>query len=199
MLPLRDARAFIFDLDGTLLSLPVDWLQLRNKIAEFAQGEITSVFETLAWLTREKPELKAALFDTLDEYELRAAPTATLYEGSREVLQRVSEAGRVDLVTMQGRRVCELLLQRFDLARYFQKVFTREDSLNRGEQLEMALKSLALPGEGVVFVGDRLNDLNSARRVGINFVFIRSREDSAGAEVAFHDMKAFMNALKSDE
>jgi len=64
---LRDARAFIFDLDGTLLSLPVEWPQLRKKFAELAQREITSVFQTLAWLASEKPEMRAALFRILDE------------------------------------------------------------------------------------------------------------------------------------
>jgi HAD superfamily hydrolase (TIGR01549 family) len=199
MLLLRDARGFIFDLDGTLLSLPVDWPQLRKKFAELAQREITSVFQTLTWLATEKPEMKPTLFSILDEYEIRAAPDATLYEGSREVLREVSEGGRIGLVTMQGRKVCEMLLQRFDLTNYFQGVLTREDSLDRGEQLEMALRSLAVPKERVVFVGDRLNDLNSARRVGVSFVFIRSREEGTGAEVVFHDMKSFMSALASDE
>jgi len=90
-----------------------------------------------------------------------------------------------------------MLLERFDLARYFHKVLTREDSLDRGEQLEMALSGLAVPKERAVFVGDRLNDLNSAKRVGVKFVFIRSREDGTQAEVAFRDMKSFLTALTS--
>ena len=193
---IRDSRAFIFDMDGTLLSLPVEWPEVRVKLAEQAgMAQFQPVFETLRTVVKERPGLRTTLLETLDDYEMRADQSASLHDGSRRVIELLSSTAKLALVTMQGKKVRDRLLQKFALGRYFQVLLTREDSLDRAEQLEMAIRALSIPKEESVFVGDRLNDLNAARKVGVEFVFIRSRED-AQAKISFPDMNSFCNFLE---
>ena len=153
------------------------------------------VFETLGKVLRERPGLRTTLLGTLDEYELSAEQSASLHEGSRRVIELLSSTAKLALITMQGKKVRDKLLQKFALERYFQVLLAREDSLDRAEQLEMAIRALSISKEESVFVGDRLNDLNAARKVSVEFVFIRSREE-ADAKISFPDMNSFGNFLE---
>ncbi len=192
---IQDARAIIFDMDGTLLSLPVDWPEVRTRLAEQAGlKQFQPVFETLRTVLGERPGLGTTLFETLDEYEMKADPFASLHEGSKHVIELLSGTAKLALVTLQGRKVRDRLLQKFALDRYFEVLLAREDSLDRAEQLEMALRALSVSKEESVFVGDRLNDLNAAMKVGLEFVFIRSRED-ARSKLSFLDMSSFGDFL----
>jgi phosphoglycolate phosphatase-like HAD superfamily hydrolase len=182
-------------MDGTLLSLPVEWPEVRAKLAEQA-GTVNfqPVFDTLGVVLRERPGLRATLLGTLDEYELRADRSALLHEGTRRVIELLSRTSKLAIVTMQGKKIRDRLLQRFALERYFSVFLSREDSLDRAEQIEMAIRALSISKGESVFVGDRLNDLNAARKVGVEFVLIRNRED-AQTKFSFPDMSSFGDFL----
>ena len=63
----------IFDMDRTLLSLSMDWPQIRSRLAKMAaRDRFQPVFETMREVILQRPELSAELFGTLDEYELDA-------------------------------------------------------------------------------------------------------------------------------
>jgi phosphoglycolate phosphatase-like HAD superfamily hydrolase len=127
-----------------------------------------------------------------------AAPRAVLYPDSFELLKALAESSAVSLVTMQGPKATELLLERFDLKQFFVHYFTRDDSLDRGEQLLIALGSMRAKKESSVFVGDRLNDLNAAKRVGVPFTMIRTHgEDPEDEDVTlYHNVSEFYDAVR---
>lgn len=196
-----DARGFIFDLDGTLLYLPVDWSDLRRQLKSIAKVsyEVQPIFQTLEKIIGERPELREPLFQKIDEFEQQAAAKAELHEGSAGVLKLLGETCDLSLVTMQGRTVTEHLFESLRLKDYFSSSFTRDISLDRAKQLELALAGMKLSRKDVVFVGDRINDLNAARKVGVRFVLVRGRMDDVDPEVSYPSMNALLAALRSDE
>jgi HAD superfamily hydrolase (TIGR01509 family) len=191
-------KGVIFDMDGTLLSLPIDWRLVRSRLEDIAGREqFQPIFETMKDVIFQSPEMKAELFGALDDYELNAERSALFHPGSRQVVETLSRDAKLALVTMQGKKVRDRLLQRFEVAPYFQVLLSREDSLDRAEQLNIALRALSVTEAEAVFVGDRLNDLNAAAKVGVDFVFIRGPEedDDTPARMRFQDMASFMTFL----
>jgi phosphoglycolate phosphatase-like HAD superfamily hydrolase len=68
---------------------------------------------------------------------------------------------------MQGKVVVDAILEKLGLT--FEVVLTREDSLNRAEQLKMAVKKLAANLGDVLFVGNSDNDVLAAKQVMCSF------------------------------
>ena len=193
---IREAKGFIFDMDGTLLSISVDWPAVGAELARISgRSNFVPIFETIKEVLQTNPQLRLPFFRVLDEFVLRQEPEARLFEGSRETLELLSRRGKIALVTMQGPQVRDKILNRFDLARFFQVLISREDSIERSEQLALAVAHLGLQKGEVVFVGDRIHDLNSAAKVGTSFVLMGERPGVNAT--SFPDMKALLAFLRS--
>jgi len=137
------------------------------------------------------PDLRERVLELIDGHELAALDTARLSDGALDSLKKLSNGSNLALVTMQGRRVCSKILEKLGIDKIFVAVFTREDSLERAPQLQMALKALKASPRDTTFIGDRINDLNAARSVGLRFVMIRAQEDNPPADALFRSMREF--------
>ncbi len=169
--------AFIFDLDGTLANIPVDWQLVRLELRATLKTEepFSPLFGSLLKLLNERPEARGIVFSLIDRHETAALPNSSLIEGVEETLSKLSEGAVLSLVTMQGRRACEGILTMFSLSRFFRHFITREDSLERSKQLRMAMARLNAKRDEVLFVGDRLHDVRSAREVGVAVAMITEK------------------------
>jgi phosphoglycolate phosphatase-like HAD superfamily hydrolase len=76
------------------------------------------------------------------------------------------------MVTMQGRSACDAVVGRFTPPGLFRRVVTREDSLDRAEQIGIAVRSLGSAPGRTLFVGDRLNDVVAARKAGVEVAVV---------------------------
>jgi HAD superfamily hydrolase (TIGR01549 family) len=191
-------EAYIFDFDGTLGTIPVDWEGVKESLRRVTDetSDFKQIFATLDELIAKSPRLAGPAFAVLDEFEEAAAPSARLYDGSKALLSRLAERAKVALVTMQGRVICSQILEKFELKQYFIRYITREDSLDRAEQLEFALAAMRVERASAMFVGDRLNDLNAAKKVRIPFTMIRTHgEDPSEAVPIFHSLAEFSESL----
>jgi phosphoglycolate phosphatase len=170
----RDYSAYIFDLDGTLFTIPVDWSGVRKELAAELGEPIgdSPLFSKLKEAINSRPSLKPRLFSIIESYELRAVESAKQEEGASELLYSLFEAAKLALVTMQGRRVTDDILRAHKLADLFEVVVTREDSIDRAEQLQLAMKRLGAKPAEVLFTGDRLNDVISAKRAGVDVALV---------------------------
>lgn len=173
--------AAVFDLDGTLIQLPIDWGAVRDDLAPLLgmSLERKSIFVAIDEATSPNSDARRALFDIIDSHEVAHAERATLIEGATSLLSSIPKGFRVALVTMQGRAVCTMVLGRLGLAGFFEEVFTREDSLDRSEQLLLASRSLHVEPSTVLFVGDKLSDLEAGRKLGAKVALVgkRAREE----------------------
>lgn len=187
------ARYFVFDLDGTLISLPVEWDKVREDLRGLTGTslEFAPFFLDVQNVVAKDPLLLGPVMRTIDKYEALAVPQARLEDGAMDALSSLSGRAELSLVTMQGRAACDRVLQVLDIGRFFASSFTREDSMERTAQVRMALRSLGAKEAESVFVGDRINDLKAARSAGVRFVMIRKRPDSPPADALYRSMAEF--------
>jgi len=158
-------KAVIFDLDGTLVHLPIDYRKLFREFKKVINIEkVRPITQTVAGLDRETREKVFAVWDAA---ELEAFPQMIVKEEGLKIYQRFSTKPKA-LVTMQGRRIVEKILKAANLS--FNVTITREWSLDRVEQLREAVRRLYVTSEEVLFIGDTHNDEISARKIGCNFL-----------------------------
>jgi phosphoglycolate phosphatase-like HAD superfamily hydrolase len=189
----ESARFCVFDMDGTLISLPVEWDKVRAELRSLTGTSLSfnPFFLDLQTIVAKDPLLMGPMLRTIDEYEARAVPGARLEDGAMDVLSALSRKGKLSLVTMQGRGACDAILESLGIRRFFASRFTREDSMDRTAQLRMALASMGAKEAEAIFVGDRINDLKAARAAGVRFVMIRKRADSPPADALYRSVAEF--------
>ena len=110
------------------------------------------------------------VFMAWDKAELAAAPHITINKEGMEIYKSFSQKPKA-LVTIQGKAVVKNILARLKLS--FNFTVTREDSLNRKEQLENAEEKLKRRFDSILFVGDTENDAMAAEKVGCRFKRIK--------------------------
>jgi HAD superfamily hydrolase (TIGR01549 family) len=161
-------KAVIFDLDGTLIHLPVDYVKLFAEFRKIMHVDnvqpVTEVVSKLDKKTRQQ------VFREWDKAELAAAANITINKGGMEIYKRVSMKPKA-LVTMQGEAVVKKTLAHLRLS--FDFAVTREDSLNRAQQLENAAEKLKKQLANILFVGNTENDALAAEKVGCQFLRVK--------------------------
>jgi len=195
---LADAKVeyCVFDLDGTIISLPVQWDKVRSDLRRLTNTSLdfNPFFLDVQTIVAKDPALFAPMMRTIDDYESKAVPAAKLEPGALDALSSLSRRAKLSLVTMQGRAASSSILDQLHIRKYFESSFAREDSMDRVTQLGMALKSLRARKDRAFFVGDRINDLNAARVAGVRFVMIRKRSDSPPADALYRSMTEFASS-----
>ena len=157
-------KAVIFDLDGTLIHLPIDYESLFQ---EFSKIMKTADVHPLAKRISELDEkTKRKIFEVWDNTELAALTDMTVNDEGIAIYKKFSEKPRA-LVTLQGKALVQNVLKRLDLS--FDFVFTREYCLNRVEQLKIAAEKLGAPFQNILFIGNTDDDFLAARKVGCKF------------------------------
>jgi phosphoglycolate phosphatase-like HAD superfamily hydrolase len=146
-------------------------------------------------LTRH-PELKAPVFSAVDSYEMRAASLAEPKAGAMDLLGSLSASAKLGMVTLQGRLICDDVSRRFKLKDVFRTQITREVSLDRAEQLRLALGAMGSSTQATLFVGDMPNDVACARRTGVDVVIMGSRfaadQKPDHSFLSFAELRAFL-------
>ncbi len=183
MKPTSSTRAIVFDLDGTLFHLPVDWKEVRKDLDALMGRSLDGapIFDAIAGTTEPGSQARKDLFAVIDRRELPASDSARPIDGAVDLVAFAAARFRIGLVTMQGRLACRrVLLESGQLSR-FEVILTREDSLSRKEQILMALRAMSVPPADSLFVGDKRSDLDSGRAIGVEVALV-----GAGAREEWH-------------
>lgn len=156
--------AAVFDLDGTLVNLPIDYEELFQEFSRIMKKEdIHPVTETISRLdgeTREK------IFAVWSKAENAALKGMTINDEGMALYKRHLTKPKA-LVTMQGRELVLRILKSLDLS--FDLIVTREDSLDRVNQLRTAAQSLKVRFQNLLFIGNTEGDLLAAEKVKCQF------------------------------
>jgi HAD superfamily hydrolase (TIGR01549 family) len=167
---MKELKAVIFDLDGTLVDVPYDWVLIKEKLG--TQGvPILSYISNL-----EEPE-KTEKLRLLEKFEEEATAKAALKQGIPQLMGFLEKRGiKKILVTNNSRKNVLNLLKRFNLD--FDHILTRESGLWKpsGAPFLAALKKLGIEKEESCVVGDSPFDVKAAEEAGISKVFILSSE-----------------------
>jgi len=161
--------AVIFDLDGTLLDLPIDYSRMYEKFKLLmGVSEVRPLLKTVAQI--KDPLVLQRVFDAWTGFELDIIDKTTVHEEGMRLYRQHAEKPK-GLVTMQGRETISKILPKFNLS--FDVILTREDSFNRIEQLKAAAEKLGVAMGNVLFVGNMDNDENAAKELGCKFIRVK--------------------------
>jgi HAD superfamily hydrolase (TIGR01549 family) len=162
-------KAVVFDLDGTLLDLPIDYPSMFEKFKELmGVDEVRPILKTVAQI--KDPQVLSQVFDVWTGFELAIINKTAVHEEGMLLYQQYAALPKA-LVTMQGKKTVQKILQKFDLN--FDAAFTREDSFSRAEQLKYAMAKLGFSPADVLFVGNMDNDEAAAKQVGCQFIRVK--------------------------
>ena len=210
-------HAAIFDFDGTLTPLTLDFSVLRARIEEMAREYVDDavvasqadqyILEMIHAigdaLGQEGPRFQEAAFRELCALEVEAARGKDLYPYTRDVLMRLKAGGiKTGIIT----RTCiEVIRTVFpDLDDHVDIVVTRDDTRYvkpNPEQVRMALAALdVVPGE-TILTGDHPTDIEAGRAFGtMTAGVLTGRTDSprfvrAGADHIFDDIRGIVGLI----
>ena len=161
-------RGIIFDLDGTLVHLPIDWRRVLNTIEEMLGTKIESLIGLYAeiWGTK----TYEAVSRKVEEFEIESLDKMEILDDSPRLLKSLSTKYFIGLVTFQSRKVARKIIERIGIDEVM--MATRDDSPTRADQISLVISSTTLNPRDFLVVGDRLNDVYSALRVGCNAVLV---------------------------
>lgn len=162
-------QAVVFDLDGTLLDLPIDYPKMFSEFkAIMGIAEVQPILKTVAEI--KDPQTLRRVFEAWEKFELAIIDKITVHEEGMKLYREYAGLPKA-LVTMQGKETIHKILNKFQLS--FDLVFTREDSFSRPEQLKAAIAKLGFSAQDVLFIGNMDNDEAAAKQVGCQFIKIK--------------------------
>jgi len=168
----------IFDLDGTLIKLPVRYDLLRTELKN--RFNIEGEFFLIPMIldnTKEDKELKRTAFELICKEECNAINGLEIHEGAVEVIKEIhSKNKKIALVTLQCERVAKQILEIMGIQDLFLNIFTRDDYTDRYEQIIQTMSKFDINADNTLMIGDRINDFESAEKIGCKSIIIRRGE-----------------------
>jgi len=183
-LGLSDLQAILFDFDGTLVELRIDFDAMKRRVREVALAlgaDLTGcerlytlelIERVSSELERRDPELaerfrQQAETAVIDE-DMKGAAEAEVYPGVPELLHMLHDRNvRVGIVTRNCRQAVEQIIARSDLP--YDVLLTRDDVPRVKPDplhLEIALRALHASPSRTLMVGDHLADIEAGQAVG---------------------------------
>ena len=172
------ARAFIFDLDGTLTRAQLDFAAIRAEMG-IGDGPILEELELLA-----PPRAKAAR-KVLEAHEERAATTSTLQAGAKEVLEELRRRKLpTAILTRNSRRSLDTVIKKHHLV--VDETLSREEAPVKPSPAPVLLLCRRLGAEpaNTFLTGDYIFDIEAANRAGAVSVLLLNKNNSRFSEQA---------------
>lgn len=213
-------KAIIFDFDGTLAVLNIDFSLMRERIFDLMRGygiqdetiqekyllEITDEAYQLLW---EKDPTGAEAFyqeshHILHEVEMKAAEEGRLIPGTEATLERLRKRGiKIGIIT----RNCEDAVRKvFPGIDDFCDVFVSRNSVKKvkphPDHLTYVMRRLKISGEEAVMVGDHMIDVQAGRNVGMKTIGVltgrtkKEEFEKAGADYVLRDASEVYQLLE---
>lgn len=178
-------RGIIFDLDGTLVRLPIRYDLIQNNLKKIfnTQDEFKPLIVSIISHAKGDSSKINEAFESICKEESRATDELEIIENAFDVLEFFkSKKLKLGLVTMQCRKAVEKVMSKFDQLSVFSSVISRDESYDRKEQIEKMLKNLQLVPDEALVIGDRIHDIVSAKKVGCQAILV-NREKSNQVDV----------------
>ena len=179
-------KLLIFDLDGTLVRLPIDYNSLRQSLKEYFKKYglnlefrplLKKIDYAISFVKKNFPEdqekVKKDVKEILDKFELEGVKKAEIIENVRETLNSLKEMNfKLAILTSNGKKCAEKSLEKFKIKNYFNLILSREDCKPKPEPsgILKIMNKLNFKKENTIMVGDGLNDILAAKNAGVKFI-----------------------------
>ena len=213
-------KAIIFDFDGTLAVLNIDFSLMRERIFDLMRGYgiqdetiqekyLLEITDEAYQLLREKDPTGAEAFyqeshHILHEVEMKAAEEGRLIPGTEATLERLRKRGiKIGIIT----RNCEDAVRKvFPGIDDFCDVFVSRNSVKKvkphPDHLTYVMRRLKISGEEAVMVGDHMIDVQAGRNVGMKTIGVltgrtkKEEFEKAGADYILRDASEVYQLLE---
>jgi len=171
----EDHDAVVYDLDGTLVRLDVDWAAVERDVSALLRdaGVDPADLDTWELLTAaEDAGVGGAVHDCIADHEVAGAETGRLLETAAELPLDVP----VGVCSLNAEAACRRALDVHGLADAVSVVAGRDTTPARKPDpraLEWVAGELGVAVERVLFVGDSASDETTAERAGAAFRWVR--------------------------
>jgi phosphoglycolate phosphatase len=180
----------VFDLDGTLIDSRRDLADAANALIVERGGAPQPVDAISAMVGEGAPLLvkraltaagldpddSTALPRFLELYDDRLLDHTRLYEGTREVLERISRIATLAVLTNKPQRPSERILDGLQIAALFDDVIGGDTPLPRKPDpggLRHLMAAAGADAAETIMVGDSAIDLRTARAAGTGICLVR--------------------------
>jgi HAD superfamily hydrolase (TIGR01509 family) len=180
---IRAAKAWITDLDGTLTILEIDWEHIRGIVRTMLNTDhpLRPLAMSIPSAT-EDPILRKRAYEYIAQAELEAATKKQRDEKLVSLVRSMRMEGlKLGVVTHQAKAPARLTLERLGVLNYFEVIVSREDALERGEQIGLAADALGVKPHEVIFTGDSPWDIEAGKRLGCFTVCVGADHPEADA------------------
>ncbi|MFC7079823.1 HAD family hydrolase [Halorussus caseinilyticus] len=167
-----EVEAVVYDLDGTLVRLAVDWEDVERRLTELLEREGVNADPLSAWSLLDAAE-DAGVGDEADELvaaaEREGARASERLPLADELLAREIPVG---VCSLNHERAVRIALDAHELAESVESVVGRGTVPERKPHpraLLAAVEQLGVEPERVLFVGDSASDEETAERAGTKF------------------------------
>ena len=219
-------KALVFDMDGTIthLTLPLEAMRHDTKEYYISKGAPSDLFEPADGISsstdkardyflnnglsqKEWNTMETEIDTILTQHEGFAADTASLIQGSLEIVRRLRNAGfKLAILTNNGRPALDKIMRKIPLRENFDLIQTRHESPRPKPFPDGLLKiadELGVRLNEIVYVGDALIDGAAASRAGIEFWGVSTGETpadalfDAGASKVFNSLEGVLTEALS--
>jgi phosphoglycolate phosphatase len=211
MRKLREVKAIIFDFDGTLAVLNINFSLMRGRIFDLMrvygikeeiirEKYLLEIIDEVYQVLWERAPSRAEAFyqeshQVLREVEMKAAERGRLIPGTGTTLKSLRGKGiKVGVIT----RNCEDAVRKvFPDINHFCDIFVSRNSVKKVKphpsHLTYVMGSLKISGQEAVMVGDHIIDIQAGKRVGMKTVGVltgrtkKEEFEKAGADYILRD------------
>lgn len=177
-------KLVIFDLDETLLRLPVDWDTVRKEVIAYGKKEGMQFDEnahiiTLSSAISNTEARKKAVDGIWRQHELETMKTngPERYPEAEAFVKKVHAKGfKLAIASNNNHATIEKALKLAGILQCFDRIVGRDDVMNTKPAPDMLLKlawKFKLEKKDIVFIGDSDNDEKSGAAAGIRTIRVK--------------------------
>ncbi|MGH9879087.1 MAG: HAD family hydrolase [Nitrososphaerales archaeon] len=192
-------KLVIFDLDGTILNLPINYDNLRKELKTMfkpfgVEMEFKLILDSIKTAlstirqnqgTQKFEEISMNVYRVLEKYETDAAHEAKVISGAEKTLAKLKQLDlKLAIFSRTGRSAVVGSLKTTGLEKYFDLIMAREDTTEQkpsSEGLEKILTMLGVKSDEAIVVGDHIFDIMAAKEIGIKSIAIQNEKMSSDA------------------
>ena len=162
-------KGIIFDLDGTLIKLPINYNVIQINLKELfnISEDLKPLIPTIIKMSKNDHEKTKSAFDLICKEEILASKNFKIMNDAIDILKFLKSKHLIlCLVTMQCRNALEKILLKMNISDLFDSVISRDENYDRFEQIQKSLNNISIPPSEIIVVGDRIHDIESAQKAG---------------------------------
>lgn len=194
---LHELKAFVFDLDGTVVDSKLDFDLMREDLGFPEKAPILEHLETI----QDEEVIKKSM-QIIHEHEMRGAEVSTPFEGVLELIELLKEKQYpIGLLTRNSKAVTDIVLKKFNLE--FDMVFTRDDCKAKPdpEGLILMAQQWNIQPSQLIYIGDFLFDLETAKNANAySGLFLNHKNQSFKdhADIIIENYTHFLRQVRGD-